>query len=640
MYVLFAQLLHSLNTSSPDNPLFPARLISSRLVESGKDRCQFIKFFHAMTSLRPRPMAPRVCLLNCATGERAVVAVTPFIMGANAAADFRTSAADCPSVLATIQHRGDLFEVTVNTDQPALVDGAPGSQFTLHLGEEHTLTSSGEVLAFKCLADTQEWQDLEGPMSWHFFDAEARQWYGPFSPEELREHLKSQTPEQATENLVMPAGLREVGFFVKDVLHILPERIVAPMSEEIVHAIHAEPVNTEYGEFTCPVCWFKFDRGDAMNIAVHAALRGDSLLGEDAMQRFHATRFSDRGQALDGMGIAAPDLACPHCRRKLPPGFMETPHHIFSIVGAPSSGKSYYLSVLTRTLQTSLYQNFGVTFRDADPSENVILTQMRTQLFSASTPEDAFLAKTELEGMLYETLPRLGRKVRLPKPFVFKLSRRYAHDTDLSIVFYDNAGEHFEPTRNSADSPGAQHIAVASGIFFLFDPLHNTEFRQRLRGVRDPQIQSRRLDQQDVILAETEVRIKNVLGLDSRDSIDTPFAVMVGKSDTWEPLLGDEPLLPSIEKSALLLDNIRINSDRIRELLLELCPAIVSNAEAISSNVAYFAVSPLGCSPVQFTDHEGHIRIGPDPQQMKPKQVEVPTMWVLSQIAPEVVTTR
>jgi hypothetical protein len=319
---------------------------------------------------------------------------------------------------------------------------------------------------------------------------------------------------------------------------------------------------------------------------------------------------------------------------------METPHHIFSIVGAPSSGKSYYLSVLTRTLQTSLYQNFGVTFRDADPSENVILTQMRTQLFSASTPEDAFLAKTELEGMLYETLPRLGRKVRLPKPFVFKLSRRYAHDTDLSIVFYDNAGEHFEPTRNSADSPGAQHIAVASGIFFLFDPLHNTEFRQRLRGVRDPQIQSRRLDQQDVILAETEVRIKNVLGLDSRDSIDTPFAVMVGKSDTWEPLLGDEPLLPSIEKSALLLDNIRINSDRIRELLLELCPAIVSNAEAISSNVAYFAVSPLGCSPVQFTDHEGHIRIGPDPQQMKPKQVEVPTMWVLSQIAPEVVTTR
>jgi hypothetical protein len=181
---------------------------------------------------------------------------------------------------------------------------------------------------------------------------------------------------------------------------------------------------------------------------------------------------------------------------------------------------------------------------------------------------------------------------------------------------------------------------VASGIFFLFDPLHNTEFRARLRGIRDPQIQSRRLDQQDVILAETEVRIKNVLGLDSRQTIDTPFAVMVGKSDTWEHLLGDTPLLPCVEKGALLLENVRQNSARLRELLLELCPAIVANAEAISSNVAYFPISPLGCSPVQFTDSEGHVRIGPDPQSIQPKQVEVPSLWVLSQLAPEVVIAK
>jgi hypothetical protein len=33
-----------------------------------------------------------------------------------------------------------------------------------------------------------------------------------------------------------------------------------------------EAMNSEYGEFTCPVCWFKFDRGDVMSIAVHAKL--------------------------------------------------------------------------------------------------------------------------------------------------------------------------------------------------------------------------------------------------------------------------------------------------------------------------------------------------------------------------------
>ncbi len=596
-----------------------------------------------MTSLRPRSSAPRVGILNCATGERAIIAATPFIIGASAAADFRMHSPTCPPVLGTIQQRGDLFEVTLHADSAgaSLVDGAPGTQFTLHLGEEHTLLSNGEALAFKALADAAEWSDFDGNMHWHFYDARARQWYGPFDHVEMGDHLRRQSAEEAEDNIAMPAGLRDVGFFVKDIRHIFPERVVdSGPADDLVRPVHSEPVNVEYGEFTCPTCWFKFDRGDAMNIAVHATLRGDPLLGEDAMQRFHATRFNDRGQALDAMGLAAPDLACPHCRRKLPPGFMDTPHHIFSIVGAPSSGKSYYLSVLTRTLQTSLYQNFGVTFRDADPSENVILTQMRTQLFSASTPEDAFLAKTELEGMLYETLPRQGRKVRLPKPFVFKLTRSRAHDTDFALVFYDNAGEHFEPTRNSADSPGAQHIAVASGIFFLFDPLHNTEFRARLRGIRDPQIQSRRLDQQDVILAETEVRIKNVLGLDSRQTIDTPFAVMVGKSDTWVHLLGDAPLLPCVEKGALLLENVRQNSARLRELLLELCPAIVANAEAISSNVAYFPISPLGCSPVQFTDSEGHVRIGPDPQSIQPKQVEVPSLWVLSQLAPEVVTAK
>jgi hypothetical protein len=570
-----------------------------------------------------------------------IAASMPFILGSNAAADLRTGASS-PSVLATVQQRGDFFEVTVHADVGAssLVDGAPGTQFIMNPGEEHTLIAAGEALAFKSLLDEAAWAAAGQDLYWHFYEAAARQWYGPFDHEQMGEHVRQQTAEQSEDNIIMPAGLQDVGFFVKDVRHLFPEPRGSASAEDLVRPVHAEPVNTEYGEFTCPVCWFKFDRGDAMNIAVHASLRGDPLLGEDAMQRFHATRFNDRGQALDAMGLAAPDLACPHCRRKLPPGFMDTPHHIFSIVGAPSSGKSYYLSVLTRTLQTSLYQNFGVTFRDADPSENVILTQMRTQLFSASTPEDAFLAKTELEGMLYETLPRQGRKVRLPKPFVFKVTRSRAHDTDFALVFYDNAGEHFEPTRNSADSPGAQHIAVASGIFFLFDPLHNTEFRARLKGIRDPQIQSRRLDQQDVILAETEVRIKNVLGLDSRQTIDTPFAVMVGKSDTWAHLLGEAALLPCVEKGALLLENVRLNSARIRELLLELCPAIVANAEAISSNVAYFAISPLGCSPVQFTDSEGHVRVGPDPQSIQPRQVEVPSLWVLSQLAPEVVTVR
>ena len=249
-------------------------------------------------------------------------------------------------------------------------------------------------------------------------------------------------------------------------------------------ALTGTDINAEYGEFTCPVCWLRFDRGDVMHISVHGSLLGDPMLGDAALQRFHATRFNDRGQALDPMGIPAPDMACPHCRRKLPPGFLDLPHHIFSIIGAPSAGKSYYLSVLVKMLAASLYQNFGISFRDADPSENVLLNDMKTQLFSAATPQEAALAKTQLEGAMYERLPRFGRKVVLPRPFIFQLGKH--PDPGFSIVFYDNAGEHFEPTRNSSDSPGAQHIAAASGLFFLFDPLTHPVFRRKLGEIDDP----------------------------------------------------------------------------------------------------------------------------------------------------------
>lgn len=576
------------------------------------------------------------------------------MIGSGPASDFRLTSPSCPPVLCNINKRGDVSEL--NFSCPSVVDGSE-TEFARALpGEEHTIVAGGHLLALKHTKDSGTWLSLASETGWNVYDHNAHEWHGPFGRQHLGSWLAKFSTEQRSKLVLIPIGMQEMGFFISDVQGLLAIPAPSPRhveekawfnrfsNEDASPQAASEPaieaVNSEYGEFTCPICWFKFDRGDAMNIAVHNSLRGDPMLGEDHMQRFHATRFNDRGQALDAMGIATSDLACPHCRRKLPPGFLDLPHHIFSIVGAPSSGKSYYLSVLVKLLQSTLFQNFGITFRDADPSENVILTQMKTQLFSSSSAADAFLAKTDLEGALYETLPRQGRKVRLPKPFIFRLSHPNTPDNGFSVVFYDNAGEHFEPTRNSADSPGAQHIAVASGIFFLFDPLHNAEFRAVMERINDPQIKTQRQDQQDVILAESEVRIKSLLGMDSRQRVSTPLAVMVGKCDTWEGLLGESPLLPALKNGMVSHSNIQSNSARVRKLLIETCPSIVANAEAISSNVCYFAISPLGCSPVEFTDREGTLRIGPDPKQLRPRHVEAPTLWVLSQAAPEMIPSQ
>ncbi len=581
-------------------------------------------------------LAPEFTLFDCFTGHHRLVDHTPFTIGSGDDCDWRIDDPAVAEVFCVIQKKGRAFSILpANGTASLLLNGSASAGTYLNADEDHTLIIGGHFLALHGTNDPAAWLAKMDHQRWYIYDRTADVKSGPCALHELAEHL-SALPQIDDQTLVLCRGLTTMGFYAEHILPALPHPVLA-LPESSDNEIAAVPINSEYGEFTCPVCWLKFDRGDAMNIAVHADLRGDPLLGEAHMQRFHATRFNDRSQAVDALGIPAPDLACPHCRRKLPPGFLDLPHHIFSIVGAPSSGKSYYLSVLVKMLQTALFQHFRVTFRDADPSENVILNQMKTQLFSASTPEEAVLAKTELEGAMYETLPRLGRKVRLPKPFIFNVSSARDLEQDFSVVFYDNAGEHFEPTRNSADSPGAQHIAAASGIFFLFDPLHNAEFRKRLSGIADPQLEARRLDQQDVILAETEVRIKSLLGLDSRQRIVTPFAVIIGKSDTWSHLLGSVEMRAPLCEGRVDLAAIRANSALLRTFLLEVCPVIVANAEAISSEVMYFAASPLGASPIEFTDSRGIKMIGPDPQRLAPRQVEIPTLWVLARVAPEMV---
>lgn len=588
--------------------------------------------------------AKNLCIVDCVSGKKATADSGSFLIGSDPSSDLITSGGEKDRALLRITRVLDDFHIFPGTgDGTVLFDGQEVPNIVIHDEAEHTVVASGTPIVLKAIGDRcqqDEWLGSIDPTRWHVYKRSEQLWEGPVS----REELPLMTRCEPGEMIVMCQGMRNMGFYPHQIMNRLAgpaangteSTIAAPQAEGIQYEV--PEVNMEYGEFTCPVCWFRFDRGDVMNIAVHASLRGDPVLGEEHMQRFLASRFNDRGQALDAMGMSAPETACPHCRRKLPPNFLDQPHHIFSIVGAPSSGKSYYLSVLVKMMQDIAFKHFGVTFRDAAPSENAVLNDMRNHLFSAGTPEEAYLAKTDLEGALYETLPRQGRQVRLPKPFVFRMTERERGEDGFSIVFYDNAGEHFEPGRNSADSPGAQHIAVASGIFFLFDPLYNPEFRRKLQGHNDPQLEQRRSDQQDILLAESETRIKEILGLSSSERVSTPLAVIAGKSDAWLHMLGDGSLLPALENrpdgSLIRIDHMRENSRRVRELLLRVSPSIVANAEAISSEVMFFSASPLGHAPVRFEDSEGHIRIGPDPAKLAPQRVEDATLWILSKIAP------
>jgi len=390
------------------------------------------------------------------------------------------------------------------------------------------------------------------------------------------------------------------------------------------------------GRYSCPTCWLKFDPGAIMHISVHESLKGDPILGEDVQQRFHTMRFNDKGQALDAMGVLCTEIACPHCRRRLPVGFMDEPHYIFSLVGDQSAGKSYFLTVLSKMLPDVLYRHFGVTMQDADPTGNAALNDMRKSLFAAETPEKIKVVKTVMEGTMYERLPRQGRMVALPRPFIYTMGTTEKSRSRCSVIFYDNAGEHFQPGVRLAAQPGALHVASASVIFFLFDPFNNPEFRRAMHGTSDPQAEKPVVDQQDIILAEMRSRILTLRGASSNYRLTEPLAVILGKFDAWQHLLPPHSMVYPVVDGGIDLEIVARNSRLMRKLLHGICPRIVANAEALSSEVCYFPCSSFGHTPVKVA--EGAY--APDPAKLQPFQVEIPPLWALAKLCPALVPVR
>lgn len=555
-----------------------------------------------------------LALVDCADASYSVASKFPVLVGGQndcslkiEGADFKfeVSAEKSGGLTAKLLERGTLL---VNGIEPSEVFEV-GAVCTLQFGERlFYLISDKEAFEHAKRMDVSKWL---------VFYAEN----GRIEDEVPFGRIKSSVLNRGLDGTgiaICPKGF-ETGFMFSSVFKTgnASETPSVPLLPESAHAV------------TCPLCWLKFDVGDAMSIAVHESLRGDPILGSEEMLRFLPTSFNEDGVPLDPAGMPAPDIACPHCRRRLPPGYLELDNRIFSIVGAPSAGKSYYLSVLIKELQGSLYRNFGITLKDLDPSGNVLLTQMKNRLFSAKRPEDAILAKTALEGAMYERYPRFGKMVALPKPFTYSLSEDGKPET--SIIFYDNAGEHFEPGLDIEESPGAMHVASSSAIFFLFDPVSNRNFKRLIGRHPDPQLNiGGRIDQQDTILSEMEVRIKRILSVEPSKRIDTPIAIILGKCDIWRNLL-KENLENPIKDGYLDLSIVDSNSEKLRRFMLSIDPSIPSGAQTISSNVRFFALSALGHSPEMLTLGECAGKIAPIPEKLNPIDVDIPTIWALSQ---------
>lgn len=592
----------------------------------------------------------KLAVLNCLSGDRKTVEQWPFIIGDGDACDLliEGSESQCEISLSGREH---VFTVNAGNGS-VLLNGATASASALKRDKNYSLKVGDELFVFSLTKNPEKWFGSLATGRWMLQHKSTRSTSGPYTPPRLSKYFPDASLDGEFETVAYLQGAN-IGFFVESVRSIFDELSDEPSTGATQHFTPINPADEQEealtgdeGDLTCPTCWCRFDSGDVKHVAMHEKMKGDSILGPAEMKRFRATRYNDKNVALDPMGIPTMDIACPLCHRKLPPDFLDVKHHIISIVGAPTSGKSYFLCVFTQMLKKTLVRHYKTAFVDADPTSNIALTAMRDTLFGAATPSQAELAKTQLEGEMYERVERHGRTSMLPKPFIFNVQPQDNPRDTRALIFYDNAGEHFQPGIDQTESPGTLHLAASSGIIFLFDPTYNTEFRSRLRGHHDPQLKvSGHADIQDTILAEAKVRVKKVLGLDAASKIDKPLAVVVGKLDVWRDLLPSDSLAQAVNSGDFDQLAVDENSQVTRELMLDVCPQIVASAEAISSNVRYFPVSSFGCSPevigyVKTPSGEDVPRLSPDPAKLNPILVEIPVLWILSQIEPQLIPSR
>lgn len=394
------------------------------------------------------------------------------------------------------------------------------------------------------------------------------------------------------------------------------------------------------GDITCPHCWKTFSAGDVLYISMHPDLLGDSLLGSDAQKRFTPTVYNSQGIPLDAYEMACTDIACPHCHLQIPSSILDMDSLYFSIVGAPSSGKSYFLTSLVHQLRKNLPEYAECSFADVDPRINRTINVYENMMFMAvEKVKVVTLTKTEEVGLDFSDQTIMnGLPVYLPKPFIFQIVPLSKNDADSkgfrkNIIFYDNAGEHFEPGRENVSNPATLHLAHSNAIIFIFDPINDSEMRQ-ICNQSDPQFDdTKKVSNQTVLFSEMVSRIRRHANMTMSQKSSIPLILAVGKYDLWEDCFEEKlreksPFVFNPESMDMDFDSdiLYSVSFSLREFIQRYAPGIVAQAETFFETVIFVPVSSFG-TLAEVSEHKnvnGNSAVGIMPSKLNPVWSDIP----------------
>ncbi len=321
-------------------------------------------------------------------------------------------------------------------------------------------------------------------------------------------------------------------------------------------------------------------------------------------------------------------FACPHCHNELVPEMVENGSVIVSIIGAPSSGKTNYITVLINELKKNAHKvnlGFSPTSVGRDSKE-----------YTSNLYNNEYYKRLYVDKQCAEKTKENEDKPSIP--LIFRLNVRNTKKA-VYLVFYDSAGENFnDPDKMEAQ---ARFLSRSAGIVLLFDSYSVPKIDEMLKERR---IQTNRKES-DGTFRQSWEKIYDFMNRGKDKALfKKPFAITFSKIDTLIENKDyfhdlnldsmDADVVPSYLRgrdgegfSLRECDNIH---ESFRSALSQWDSALLNELEDRSNfgpdGYRLFGISALGTMP------------NPDLSipELKPFRVMDPLLWVLYKLGFEI----
>ncbi|MFW6723499.1 TRAFAC clade GTPase domain-containing protein [Streptomyces sp. MAR4 CNY-716] len=305
---------------------------------------------------------------------------------------------------------------------------------------------------------------------------------------------------------------------------------------------------------------------------------------------------------------------CPVCHVELPVQFGMVENRLIAMVGARSSGKTIYMTVLLHEMRHQVGEAFGASLMGSDDA---------TMRRYSSEYEDRLYRDRQMFPPT-QTATTNANRVE-PLVFRFGLRRRglFGERPQHTVLsFFDTAGEDFS-SRESVEL-NTRYLTNADGIILLLDPL-------QLPGARDLAAPGTPLPGMDGIDPPISLlsRVSSML-LAARGGksvrVGTPLAVVFSKMDAfWHLLENGSPLRSHAPARGRFEvgDSLSVHEE-VRRLLKDWDGVPIDQSlENTFARYRYFGVSSLGRSATADS------RVADT--GIQPYRVADPLLWLLSE---------